>query len=220
MIVQADILSRDEVLAIRKGLDTAPFHDGRVTAGKLAGTVKDNEQARGDDPNVIALARRIRLAMETHPTVRTWARPLRWSNLMFSRYRTGQQYGLHTDNAVIADEHGWPLRTDISFTVFLSDLGSYDGGQLLVRECGGDRSFRLQAGSVIFYPADQIHAVQPITRGTRLACVGWIQSVVRHSDQRKLICDLDQVRSGTSSDDASLILDKAIANLLRMWGEH
>lgn len=220
MIVQADILTRDEVLAIQKGLETAPFRDGRVTAGELAARVKDNEQARGDDPNVIALARRVRLAMETHPVVRTWARPLRWSNLMFCRYGAGQHYGLHTDNATISDEHGWPLRTDISFTMFLSDLRTYDGGDLLIRDGGGDRHFRLQAGSIIFYPADQLHAVQPVTRGTRLACVGWIQSIVRRADRRELICDLEQVRSSTSSDDASLLLDKTIANLLRMWGEH
>ena len=56
MIVQADVLSRVEVLTLRQGLAAAPFRDGRVTAGAAAGNVKNNEQARGNDPGVIALA--------------------------------------------------------------------------------------------------------------------------------------------------------------------
>ena len=219
MIVQADVLSRQEVLAVREGLAAAPFCAGRVTAGAAAERVKDNEQTRGDDPDVIALGRRVRLALEAHPVVRTWVRPIRWSSLMFSRYGPGQQYGLHTDNAAMYDEGGWPLRTDISFTVFLSDLDSYEGGALLVRDLAGDREFRPEAGSAVFYPTSQLHSVTPVTRGARLACVGWVQSLVRRADQRELLFDLEQVRSGMSPGGASLLLDKAIGNLLRMWGE-
>jgi len=219
LIVQADVLSREEVLATTQGLAAAPFRDGRVTAGAAAGSVKNNEQARGNDPGVIALARRVRLALEAHPVVRTWARPVRWSTLMFARYGPGRQYGLHTDNAVVFDEGGWPVRTDISFTMFLSDLDSYDGGALVVRDPCGDREFRPEAGSAIFYPTGQLHSVAPVTRGERLVCVGWLQSLVRRADQRELLFDLEQVRGDMSSSGESLMLDKAIGNLLRMWGE-
>ncbi len=218
MIVQADVLSRQEVLAVREVLAGTQFRTGRVTAGAAAERVKDNEQTRGDDPDAIALGRRVRLALEAHPVVRTLVRPVRWSSLMFSRYCPGQQYGLHTDNAVMYDEGGWPLRTDISFTVFLSDLDSYEGGALLVRDLAGDREFRPDAGSAVFYPTSQLHRVTPVTRGARLACVGWVQSLVRRADQRELLFDLEQVRSGMNPGDA-LLLDKAIGNLLRMWGE-
>jgi PKHD-type hydroxylase len=219
LIVQADVLSREEVLAITQGLTAAPFRDGRVTAGAAAGNVKNNEQARGSDPGVIALARRVRLALEAHPVVRTWARPVRWSTLMFARYGPGGQYGLHTDNAVMFDEGGWPVRTDISFTMFLSDLDSYEGGALVVRDPAKDREFRPEAGSAIFYPTGQLHSVTPVTRGERLVCVGWLQSLIRRADQRELLFDLEQVRAGISSGGESLMLDKAIGNLLRMWGE-
>ena len=66
MVVQADVLSRQEVLAVREGLAAAPFRAGRVTAGAAAERVKNNEQAPGDDPGVIALSRRVRLALEAH----------------------------------------------------------------------------------------------------------------------------------------------------------
>jgi PKHD-type hydroxylase len=219
LIFQAEVLSRAEVLAIRQELATTPFRDGRVTAGSVAGSVKNNEQARGNDQVVIALARRVRLALEAHPVVRTWARPVRWSPLMFARYGPGRQYGLHTDNAVMFDEGGWPVRTDISFTLFLSDHNSYEGGALLVRDSASDREFRPEAGSAVFYPTGQLHAVLPVTRGERLVCVGWVQSLVRRADQRELLFDLEQLRGGPNPGEEFLLLDKAIGNLLRMWGE-
>lgn len=219
MIVVAEILNPQQVFEISQGLAVAPFRDGRVTAGRAAERVKSNEQSRGDDPGVIALSRKVRLALESHPVVRTLVRPVRWSSLMFSRYRPGQHYGVHADSAGMHDERGWPLRTDISFTLFLSDPTTYEGGALSIRDLAGDREFRPNAGSAVFYQTGQLHSVAAVTSGVRLACVGWLQSLVRRPDQREILFDLEQVRKHSSSDDSSLLLDKAIGNLLRMWGE-
>ncbi len=214
-----DVLDPQQLLAVQRGLASAPFRDGRATAGPAAERVKLNEQARGDDPGVIDLGRRVRLALETHPTFRTLVRPARWSSLMFSRYGPGQQYGLHADNAAMYDDGGWPLRTDISFTLFLSDPDTYEGGALLLRDLAGDRELRPAAGSAVLYPTGQLHRVTPVTRGQRLACVGWVQSMVRRADQRELLFDLERIRQDPGSEEATLLLDKTIGNLLRMWGE-
>jgi PKHD-type hydroxylase len=219
LIVEAEILTPEEVCALQTGLAAAPFREGRLTAGAVARGVKDNEQARGDDPDVIALASRVRIALENAALVRRWIRPARWSSLMFSRYRTGHVYGLHTDDALIRDASGWPLRTDISFTLFLSGPDTYDGGALAIEEAGAERIFRPPAGSAVFYPTGHLHRVTPVTRGERLACVGWIQSLIRRADQRELLFDLEQVRAATKAADESLVLDKAIGNLIRMWSE-
>lgn len=220
MIIETRVLGPEELRAVRHGLAAAPFRDGRATAGPAAGRVKDNEQARGDDPGVIALARSMRLALEANTVVRSWVRPVRWSLPMFARYSPGQRYGVHTDNATVYDENGWPVRTDISFTLFLSEPDSYSGGALLVRDPAGDREFRPEAGSAVFYPTGQLHGVTPVTRGERLVCVGWIQSLIRRAEQRELLFDLEQVRGELDSGDASLLMDKAIGNLLRMWAEN
>jgi PKHD-type hydroxylase len=219
LIVVADVLSPSQVIEICEGLEGAPFRDGRLTAGAAAERVKINEQARGDDPGVVALGRKVRLALESHPVVRSLVRPVRWSSFLFSRYRPGQQYGMHTDSAAMYDASGWPLRTDISFTLFLSDLATYEGGALLVRDLAGDREFRPKAGSAVLYQTGQLHRVTPVTSGVRLACVGWVQSLVRRSDQREILFDLEEVRTGLGADEASLLIDKTIGNLLRMWGE-
>jgi len=219
MMILGDVLSAVEVARICECLSRVPFRDGRATAGPAARQVKDNEQADGSDPEVAALARLVRMALERHPTFHHLVRPMRWSSLMFSRYVAGQRYGLHTDDACMHDEHGWPLRTDLSLTIFLSDPDAYEGGALRFLSGNSDRSFRPAAGSAVLYPTGLLHEVTPVTRGVRLACVGWVQSLIRRTDQRELLFDLECVRRELPEGQARLHLDKAIGNLLRMWSE-
>jgi PKHD-type hydroxylase len=219
MIVVSNVLSAAEVAHICESLARVPFQDGRATAGPAAREVKINEQAVGSNSEVAALARSVKSALERHPTFNDVAWPLRWSNLMFSRYVPGQRYGLHTDDACMYDDHGWPLRTDISFTVFLSDPDSYDGGELRFLEATGERRAKPPAGSVVLYPTGVLHEVTPVTRGVRLACVGWVQSLIRRADQREILFDLNRVRRELLDGEAKLHLDKAVGNLIRMWGE-
>lgn len=218
-MIFADVLSPADVARICEGLARAPFRDGRATAGPNARQVKRNEQARGDDPDVGALAHSVRLAFERHSTFEAVAKPVRWSRLMFSRYGPGDHYGLHTDAATMQDEHGWPLRTDLSFTLFLSDPAAYEGGALRLLGPEGERCFRPAAGAVVLYSTGQLHEVTPVTAGVRVACVGWIQSLVRRADHRELLFDLDQARRDLPDGEPRVLIDKAIGNLLRMWGE-
>ena len=218
-IVLDDVLSTADVVRIRESLTRVPFRDGRATAGPAAREVKQNEQADGSDPEATALARLVKIALERHPTFYAWARPVRWSNLMFSRYASGHRYGAHTDDACMQDDHGWPLRTDLSFTLFLSDPNDYEGGALRFFDGAGERSFKPAAGSAVLYATGLLHEVTPVTSGVRLACVGWVQSLIRRADQREVLFDLDRVRLAMTEGSAQLHLDKAIGNLLRMWGE-
>lgn len=219
MIVLEDVLSTADVARIRESLAHVPFRDGRVTAGPTARDVKHNEQTDGSDPEVIALARLVKIALERHPTFYALARPMRWSNLMFSRYVSGNRYGVHTDDACMQDDHGWPLRTDMSFTLFLSDPNDYEGGALKFLDAPGEMSFRPAAGSAVLYATGLLHEVTPVTAGVRLACVGWVQSSIRRADQREVLFDLERVRRELTEGEARLRLDKAMGNLLRMWSE-
>lgn len=219
MLVLNDVLSADEVARLRESLSRVPFRDGRVTAGAAARQVKQNEQADGNDPEVAALARSVKLALERQPTFHTLVRPTRWSNLLFSRYASGGRYGPHTDDAFMHDEHGWPLRTDMSFTLLLSGPDEYEGGALRSVAEASTGGFRPAAGSAVLYPTGVLHEVTPVTRGVRLACVGWVQSLIRRADQRELLFDLECVRREPTAASAQQFLDKTIGNLLRMWAE-
>lgn len=219
MLVVADVLPPEEVLNLQDGLAAAPFVDGRTTAGVTARAVKANTQADRDDPAVQSLAGRVRAALEREPLIRHYARPVRWSRTIFSRYRPGDAYGLHLDDAIMGAEDGGRLRTDLSFTLFLSSPEDYEGGALEVHGLDGEREVRLPAGSLALYPTGALHRVTPVTGGERLACVGWIQSAVRGADQRELLFDLARARAALPDGEPRLLIDKSLGGLLRMWAE-
>jgi PKHD-type hydroxylase len=214
MLTIADVLTSEDVERVREGLASAPFGDGKRTASGPAKAVKANAQADGSDAKVQALAKFVRDALERHPVFSLYARPARWSPVMFNRYRGGDAYGFHVDNPVMGE-----VRTDLSFTLFLSDPETYEGGALLVAGLDGEREVKLPAGSVVLYPTGALHRVTPVTSGERLAAVGWIQSLIRRADEREILFDLGRTRASLPDSEPRLILDKAIGNLVRLWGE-
>lgn len=218
MLTLQGVLAPEDVARVVQGLAAASFRDGRKTAGGDARKVKANLQADGSDEKVAALADFVRKAIERHPVFTAYARPARWSRLMFNRYGPGQAYGVHVDDPMMGAGVE-RLRTDLSFTLFLSDPAAYEGGGLVVDGLDGEREARLAAGDMVLYPTGELHRVEPVTAGERLACVGWIQSLIRRPDQREILFDLSRVRAGLSPGDARLTLDKSIANLVRLWGE-
>ena len=124
--------------------------------------------------------------------------------------------------SLIADLTGQRIRTDLSATLFLADPDSYDGGELTIEDTYGVQRIKLAAGSMVLYPASSLHHVTPVTRGTRIVCVGWIESLVADAVQREMLFDLENLRAalrpklpGQSAE--LLTLDKTIANLMRMW---
>ncbi|MEM6436188.1 MAG: Fe2+-dependent dioxygenase, partial [Cyanobacteria bacterium P01_D01_bin.115] len=134
------------------------------------------------------------------------------------RYDTGMEYGRHVDNALMGNQ-----RSDVSFTVFLSEPQDYDGGELVVEGAADEQCYKLAAGTAIIYPSSTLHRVEPVTQGTRLVAVGWVQSWIRDAAKRELLFDLDTVRrslytqSGKSNEFD--LLSKSLANLMRQWVE-
>src|ERR671912_72210 len=131
MLLIADVLSAEDLARVRQGLDEAPFADGRRTAGGAARQGKANRQAIGSEKQVRALARFVRQAMERNGPFQIYARPARWSPILFNRYGPGERYGLHMDDALMGEEDA-RLRSDLSFTLFLADPDSYEGGELVL----------------------------------------------------------------------------------------
>jgi PKHD-type hydroxylase len=132
------------------------------------------------------------------------------------------EYGSHTDDALMgAPQHR--MRTDLAFTLFLSDASTYEGGALALESAVGRQEVKLSAGDAFLYPAGAIHSVTEVTRGVRLAAVGWVESFVRGPARREILYDLSLSRARLAEAGAPradvLRLDKTISNLLRMWAE-
>jgi len=221
MLIVENLLSKKEVQQITKLLDNVEFQDGKATAGWHAKLVKNNEQAKAKQKSVEQIQRIVLTALQNNQTVRSACMPSKLTPLIISRYQEGMEYGLHVDDAIRAGNS--PMRADISFTVFLNDPKSYDGGELATINGSMGQNIKLEAGSAVFYPSNTLHKVQPITSGQRLAAVGWMQSMVRSTEQREIIHDLDKSRRQIFEKDGKTgtfdALSKAQSNLMRMWAE-
>lgn len=217
------VLTKDQVNHCRSVLQGAAWGDGRMTAGYQSAKVKDNRQLPEDLPEAKALGDMILTALQGNALFISAALPLRVFPPLFNRYEPGMSFGHHVDNAVRYVPGGGRVRTDISATLFLSEPGEYDGGELQMDDTYGAHKAKLAAGDMVLYPATSLHRVTPITRGVRLAAFFWIQSMVRSDAQRALLYDLDaaigRVSKQMADDPATVSLVATYHNLLRMWAE-
>ena len=219
-----DVLTPAQVTEFRQALEQAEWIDGRVTAGHQSALAKDNAQLPEDHPTARKLGELVLAALERQPLFMAAALPLKVFPPLFNRYRGGQSFGTHVDNA-IRQVTGTPhrVRTDLSATLFLSSPEEYDGGELLIEDTSGMHSIKLPAGHLILYPATSLHHVRPVTRGARIASFFWVQSMVRDGAERALLFDLDMAiqRISTASPDhpAVIQLTGVYHNLLRRWAD-
>lgn len=223
-----DILTKEQLADFRAKLDTADWTDGRETVGAQGAQVKRNLQLPETSALRKTLGAEVLSALARHPLYHAAALPARILAPRFNCYEGGGHYGFHVDGAVMAlpaaDSH-FPvqLRSDISCTLFLSEPDEYDGGELLINDTYGEHEVKLPAGDLILYPSNSLHQVQAVTRGTRLACFFWVQSLVRDDGQRQLLFELDRSIQVLTSENANraavLQLTNTYHNLLRRWAE-
>jgi PKHD-type hydroxylase len=218
------VLGAPQLRQFAERLGPAAWIDGRATAGYQGARVKHNQQLAEDSPLARELGDAVVGQIERNPAFIAAALPSRVYPPLFNRYEAGMQFGSHVDGAIRSvPGRAARLRTDLSATLFLSEPGDYDGGELLIEDTYGTRSVKLPAGDMIVYPASSVHRVTPVTRGARLACFFWIQSLVRDDAQRRLLHQVDtavQRLEATHADEAARVqLAGCYHNLLRMWSE-
>ncbi len=219
-----DVLTGEQVARARQVLDAAEWVDGRVTAGHQSARVKDNQQLPEDSPAARETGQMILAALQRTPLFVSAVLPLQVFPPLFNRYQGGHSFGTHVDNA-IRQIPGTPhrIRTDVSATLFLSEPGEYDGGELMVEDTYGVHGVKLPAGHLVVYPSTSLHHVRPVTRGARVSSFFWIQSLVREDAERTLLFDLDssiqRVNQESPESQVAVQLTGIYHNLLRRWAE-
>jgi len=218
-----EVLTAQELAALRVELQSAPFVDGATTAGWSARNVKKNQQIDPSSASHGRMADIVRAAFLRHALLQAALLPAAHTRPLFNRYASGMGYGAHVDAPVMGGI-GNAVRTDIAITVFLSEPGSYDGGELVTQASGGlEYKFKLDAGAAIAYPANTLHHVSPVTRGVRDAAIIWVQSLVRDPARRELLWDLENAKRDIFGRDGKSqafdAVSRSHANLLRMWAE-
>jgi PKHD-type hydroxylase len=222
-----NVLGKSDVAEFRRIMDAAEWEDGRSTAGAQSAMVKRNEQLPPDGEVARKLGHRIISALTANSRFLAAAIPLHIFPPLFNCYAAsdGHHFGIHVDNAVRGDRlTGLRIRTDLSVTLFLSEPEEYDGGELVIEDTYGSHEVKLPAGDLVLYPASSLHLVTPVTRGTRTASFFWLQSMIRDTQARSLIFDLDttiqSLVARLGRDDPETIkLTGIYHNLIRHWAE-
>ncbi len=216
-----DVLDWTELKKIREAVAEGEFADGKKTAGYRAKRVKDNLQLDQSSKGAKEIKDTILNALRRNPIFQKAALPKTIRPPLISRYQEGMAYGPHVDDAMMGSSP--KTRSDLSVTVFLSDPGDYDGGELVMQSPFGEQEVKLPAGASVVYPSSTLHKVAPVTHGERLAAVTWVQSYVRDPAKREILYDAYRIReklahSDPDGEEADLAF-KTCANLLRMWSE-
>ncbi|SMF54386.1 PKHD-type hydroxylase [Tistlia consotensis] len=213
-----DMLQRHEAEVLRGLLLNGAFEDGRTTASGQAALIKNNLQlARGSEARKQAdqivrdaVARSQKLRDKT--LVKMVAPPT------YNRYDIGMEYGDHVDAPSLNDGR---FRADLSMTIFLTDPADYDGGDLVMNHGDVETRIKYGVGEAVVYPTTVRHHVAPVTRGSRLAAVTWLQSYIGDPLQRQILVDLSDAKNQLEArqPDAPELttLKNALFNLLRAW---
>ena len=212
----SELLASEEMLHWKAELSNSDsvWLDGRLTAGEHAARVKQNRQLDPSSPLAMSIAEIVEQKIISNPLLKSYALIRKVHSILISRSDAGDGYGWHVDNPF--SKYG---RRDISFTLFLSDLSEYVGGELAFQLLQGSKEIRLPAGQIVLYPSSSLHCVQPVVSGVRLVCVGWIESYVQSTDDRSMLFNLDAGAKGLlarygRSDELDLIF-QSYANAVR-----
>ncbi|VAW95660.1 PKHD-type hydroxylase YbiX [hydrothermal vent metagenome] len=223
MLIQIpSLLSQQQLSAIQNMLNSAEFIDGKLSAGKMAETVKLNQEIASSNPVLNQLNKIVMNSLVKHTTYIGATFPKSIASPFYAKYTRGMAYGDHIDDPLMGSQ-GQHYRTDISITIFLNSPSDYDGGELVINDKFGQQHVKLNAGDAVMYPSSSIHHINQVTAGERLVAVTWAQSMVRSTEQRALLYELGQARDQLLLDnpdsEITTQINNSYANLLRMWAD-
>ena len=197
------LLNAEEIHLMKKDLEdeNQNWEDGKNTAGSHAAFVKNNLQLNRNSEVSKKNSLLINKKILSNQLIKSFSVPKRIHGIMFTKSSKNMHYGRHIDNPYMSSG-----RSDLSFTLSLTNKDSYEGGELIIETLNSEEKFKLNAGQIIIYPSSYLHAVSEVNSGNRLVCVGWIESYVRSIEEREYLFDLDAgARSLLTKHGLSLI---------------
>ena len=213
------LLNTKEINLIKKELEQCShdWEDGKITAGSQASKVKNNLQLNRNSDTSKKHSQLVNKKIISSQLIKSFSLPKRIHGIMFTKSSENMHYGRHIDNPYMSSG-----RSDLSFTLSLTNKEFYKGGELIIETMNSEEKFKLNAGEIIIYPSSYLHSVNEVTNGQRLVCVGWIESYVKSTEEREYLFDLDAGARGIlakygRSDEVDLIF-KSYSNLLRILG--
>ena len=142
----SELLIQEEIEALIKNINKENnlWEDGKKTAGTHAAKLKNNLQLNRETEISKKLSHLIKQKILSSPLIKSFALPKTIHGIMFTRSFNNMQYGRHIDNPFMSSG-----RSDLSFTISLTDKSKYDGGELIIEEMNSEKEFKLNSGEII-----------------------------------------------------------------------
>jgi len=211
------ILDPIDALSVCDELDSATFSEIEKTRGsptEFSTTMKHNLELKPDNEQHRSIYDSLTRTVLVNSEISLFSFPKNMRTII-SRYEPTMFYDDHVDSAIMPLGNGMQMRTDISFTLFLSPPESYIGGALELSVGDEKLEFRCRAGQAVVYDSGVPHRVHPVLSGKRVALVGWIESHIRRTDYREMLRDLDFL-----SCHASVVSDVGLKRLVEKLREN
>lgn len=173
-----NILKKDQLIHVNKLLTEIDFEDGDKSARGLAKKAKNNEEAKIDGSSFKEISSYFTNILQNNDWLNRRYLPKQFSQLIINKYLVGSSYGRHFDSSHMRIQ-SLSLKKDFSFTLMLSKASDYEGGELEIEAGNMTHKVKLDAGDMVIYPSMYMHNVLPITKGERIACVGWFASHIK-----------------------------------------
>ena len=220
-ILRTQLLDPEEADYLRYLLDKKnDWLDGKITAGRLAAPVKNNLQFNHEDPVFSQVSDKIAEKFIGNASTASFSMAKMLSPVIISKSGLGQGYGWHVDEPHMNINQS-TFRSDLSYTVSLTDPDEYDGGELIIKQQSMDITVKLNKGEIVVYPTTQIHQVKEVTKGDRIVCVGWISSNIIDNEIRysiyQLAKTLNHLINTHGNSEEVLRLSNATNNLIRKF---
>ena len=213
------LLNKEEIEILIKTINDQNnlWEDGKKTAGSHASKVKNNLQLNKNSEVSKKYSQLIKKRILGNQLIKSFSLPKIIHGIMFTKSLQNMGYGRHIDNPFMSTG-----RSDLSFTISLTNKENYEGGELVIETINSEKEFKLDAGQMIIYPSTYLHSVKEVKTGERLVCVAWIESYIKSIEEREYLFDLDAGAKGLlakhgRSDELDLIF-KSYSNLLRLLG--
>lgn len=221
MLKLENVLTKEEIAKVRVELSRTDFYDGTLTGNP------DHKRNLQVDPRrvpqVKPAAGIVLDAMMRNKQFTDFAWP-RKVEFIFNRYDGGMTYRRHADAALMGADQTNAARIDVSATVFLTEPDAYEGGDLVMETPFGEYRFKEKPGTAVVYPTVYVHGVEPVTKGSRVSAILWIQSFIKDSHQRQMAYQFNRLQrelyEALPKSDLPARYDQILQNLMRGWIEN
>jgi len=208
------VFSEEEVETINALANETQWKDGKATAKGYAKEIKENFQITDADPLFKTKILPIIAGAHRKPGLANYSQVRDIISPRLASYHEGGHYDWHVDTTLMQFK-----RTDLSFTIFLRDPSSYDGGHMEIEMPGGMKmKVKGKLGEMVIYPSGFLHKVHPVTKGERRVVVGWLNSHVKSHEHRErlyeMLTEIARIKNKFGSAEAAR-LNKLYYQFLR-----